>query len=152
MKKITHENYPDFILFTSNNVNVDKMDTILYDKMFYVAKNSPYQIIITQGYRSIEEQNRLYSQGRTTSGKIVTNAKGGQSAHNYGLAFDFAPLINGKIDWDDIDKFKTVAAIGIKAGLRWGGDWIKSKDYPHLEYTNGLTQEQFKLCYPSKVK
>lgn len=47
---------------------------------------------ITSGYRSFAEQNKLYAQGRTAPGKIVTNAKGGQSNHNYGLAIDYVLL------------------------------------------------------------
>jgi len=43
---------------------------------------------VAQGYRSIAEQNRLYAQGRTTEGPIVTNARGGQSNHNRGIAVD----------------------------------------------------------------
>ena len=55
---------------------------------------------ITEGFRSIEQQHKLYSQGRTTPGIIVTNAKGGYSYHNYGLAFDIALLDNnGEVDW-----------------------------------------------------
>ena len=42
-------------------------------------------LIITKGFRSIEEQNALYPQGRSKPGKIVTNAKGGYSYHNYSL-------------------------------------------------------------------
>jgi peptidoglycan L-alanyl-D-glutamate endopeptidase CwlK len=44
--------------------------------------------------RTIAEQNELYAQGRTKAGKIVTNAKGGQSYHNYGLAFDIVLLVD----------------------------------------------------------
>ncbi|MED0738884.1 M15 family metallopeptidase, partial [Aneurinibacillus thermoaerophilus] len=59
-------------------------------------------VLITQGYRSIAEQNELYAQGRTKPGKIVTNAKGGTSYHNYGLALDFALYTpDGKqVVWD----------------------------------------------------
>lgn len=57
-------------------------------------------VSITEGFRSIEHQHKLYSQGRATPGSIVTNAKGGYSYHNYGLAFDIALLDNdGKVDW-----------------------------------------------------
>jgi peptidoglycan L-alanyl-D-glutamate endopeptidase CwlK len=38
----------------------------------------------------------LYAIGRTKPGKKVTKAKGGTSYHNYGLAFDIYPFINGK--------------------------------------------------------
>ncbi|MNW46246.1 Peptidoglycan L-alanyl-D-glutamate endopeptidase CwlK precursor [compost metagenome] len=61
-------------------------------------------IIITQGLRTIAEQNALYAQGRTTSDKIVTNAKGGYSNHNFGVAIDFALLLSdGKsVSWDTL--------------------------------------------------
>ena len=44
------------------------------------------RIRIVQAYRTFAEQNELYAQGRTKPGPIVTNAKGGLSNHNYGLA------------------------------------------------------------------
>jgi len=56
------------------------------------AKMPGVAVRIVQGLRTIEEQNSLYAQGRTKPGKIVTNAKGGQSYHNYGMAIDFALL------------------------------------------------------------
>ncbi len=97
-------------------------------------------VIITQGLRTIEEQNELYAQGRTKPGKIVTNAKGGYSYHNFGLAFDFA-LLNpdGSVSWNVDDKWKRVGTIGKSLGLEWGGDWKDFKDYPHFQYTFGLS-------------
>lgn len=66
--------------------------------------------LITCTYRSDEEQNALYAQGRTSKGKIVTNAKGGQSDHNYTIngspkskAFDIVPLVHGKCVWQESD-------------------------------------------------
>ncbi|WP_082055753.1 LysM peptidoglycan-binding domain-containing protein [Geobacillus kaustophilus] len=97
-------------------------------------------VIITQGYRSIEEQNELYAQGRTKPGKIVTNAKGGYSYHNFGLAFDFAILNpDGSVSWNVDEKWKRVAQIGKSLGLEWGGDWKSFPDYPHFQYTFGLS-------------
>ena len=55
---------------------------------------------LTCTLRSNEEQESLYAIGRTKPGKRVTNAKAGQSAHNYGLAWDIAILVNGKLNWD----------------------------------------------------
>ena len=97
-------------------------------------------VIITQGLRTIEEQNELYAQGRTKPGKIVTNAKGGYSYHNFGLAFDFA-LLNpdGSVNWNVDEKWKRVGAIGKSLGLEWGGDWKDFKDYPHFQMTFGLS-------------
>src|SRR5699024_12147382 len=45
-------------------------------------------VLFSDGYRSHAEQNALYAQGRTKPGNIVTNARRGQSLHNYGLALD----------------------------------------------------------------
>ena len=59
---------------------------------------------ITDGYRSIQEQNALYAQGRTTPGKIVTHARGGQSLHNYGKAFDVVQMKNGVPIWEKLLK------------------------------------------------
>jgi len=110
-------------------------------------------ILITQGFRTIEHQNKLYAQGRFGNpGPIVTNAKGGRSFHNYGLAIDFALLMpNGKdISWDTVrdgdkdghrDWFE-VAGIGKKLGFEWGGDWERFVDMPHFQMTFGLTIDQ----------
>lgn len=89
---------------------------------------------VVQGLRTISEQNVLYAQGRTTPGKIVTNAKGGSSYHNYGLAIDVVPLVNNQPDWNyDYSKLLPYAT-----GLVWGGSFKSIKDKPHFEFTFGL--------------
>lgn len=89
--------------------------------------------LITCGFRSIAEQNKLYAQGRSKAGKIVTFAKGGQSKHNFGDAVDFAFLDTaGNIDWSQ-KLFTKLGASAKKFGLSWGGAWKKFKDYPHIE-------------------
>lgn len=105
-------------------------------------------IIITQGLRTIEEQNALYAQGRTTPGKIVTEVKGGYSYHNYGLAIDFAVLTpNGTVEWStavDYDRdgqkdWYEVGRIGQSLGLEWGGAWNSFVDMPHFQLTFGYS-------------
>lgn len=98
-------------------------------------------VLITQGFRSIAEQNELYAQGRTKPGKIVTNAKGGYSYHNFGLAFDIViQNADSSLCWNTGDKrWKTVGAIGKSLGLEWGGEWRKFPDYPHFQLTFGLS-------------
>lgn len=89
---------------------------------------------ITQTLRTNKEQDDLYSQGRTRSGKIVTNAKGGQSIHNYGLAFDFVILLNEKnASWSVDKNWMTVVNYFKKQGWHWGGDFKTFKDNPHFE-------------------
>lgn len=111
-----------------------------YSKGIYVQ--------ITSGYRSNAEQTRLYNQGRTTPGNIVTNAKAGQSIHNYGLAIDYALLSpSGVMHWDikrdmnanQVQDWFEVAAIGKSMGFQWGGDWKSFVDYPHLDMQRGMS-------------
>ncbi|WP_084028804.1 M15 family metallopeptidase [Bacillus sp. J33] len=96
---------------------------------------------ISSGYRSFAEQNALYAQGRTKPGNVVTNAKGGQSNHNYGLAVDyFLVSDDGKRAlWTVNAKWRRVAAIAKSLGFAWGGDWKGFVDYPHLEMMGGLS-------------
>ncbi|MFH0069658.1 peptidoglycan-binding protein [Peribacillus sp. NPDC056705] len=109
---------------------------------------------ISAGHRSLEEQAALYGQGRVYSynGKsysnlakpIVTNAKPGQTYHNYGLAIDFFIVSDDgkRAIWTVDSKWQRVAAIGKDLGFKWGGEWSSFKDYPHLEMTGGLSFAQ----------
>lgn len=103
------------------------------ESVIFELETSGLRPLITAGYRSIAEQNRLYALGRTRAGKIVTNAKGGQSKHNYGSAVDFAFLDkDGNINWED-NLFRVLGKTVKKYGLKWGGDFKKFKDRPHVE-------------------
>lgn len=86
---------------------------------------------VTEGYRSIERQNQLYAQGRTTPGFIVTQAKGGESFHNYKVAADFVFRKEGYSAKKEL--WETFGAIGEKYGFEWGGRWTSFPDLPHLE-------------------
>lgn len=102
------------------------------------------QVLITQTYRSIAQQDALYAQGRTKPGKIVTNAKGGQSMHNFKVAFDIVILTKGKPDWDTRNKQWTQAGkIGQSLGLEWGGSWPSFPDLPHYQFTAGHQLKDF---------
>lgn len=108
------------------------------------CKAKGIDVIITSTYRDSESQNALYAQGRTTPGKIVTNAKAGQSFHNWKVAFDFVPVVNGKCQWDDKDLFGDCGRIGEDIGLEWAGRWSgKLKESAHLQYTGGLSLQDF---------
>lgn len=103
-------------------------------------------ILITQGLRTIAEQDALYAQGRTQPGKIVTNARGGYSFHNFGVAIDFCLLLpDGKsVSWEVGRDWMIVVEIAKSLGFEWGGDWTIFKDYPHFEMTFGLTCAQYR--------
>lgn len=132
--------------------------TVLIERCY--ARGVP--ILITQGLRTIAEQDALYAQGRTKPGVIVTNAKGGTSYHNYGLAIDFALLLpDGKqVSWDmkrdgDCDKVADWMEVVQEAkalGFEWGGDFVSLKDAPHFQMTFGLTTSQLRAgAKPSEI-
>lgn len=104
---------------------------------------------LTQTLRTIEEQNALYAQGRTTKGKIVTNAKPGSSWHNYAMAFDIVILYdkdgNGTFEtasWDEDRYFMMVVNYFKSKGWFWGGEFRNLYDSPHFEKTFGMSINQ----------
>jgi len=107
----------------------------------YLAKypNAP-QPKIAQTTRSAREQTEDYAKGRTTPGPIITNAKAGQSLHNYqpGLAFDVFFEVNGKYSTDE-SLYANLGALAPSVDLNWGGTWHHSKDTPHFQPLNGGT-------------
>jgi peptidoglycan L-alanyl-D-glutamate endopeptidase CwlK len=116
------------------------------EKFLNSAKDAGIDLLITSTYRDNESQNALYAQGRTTSGRIVTNAKAGQSFHNYRCAVDVVPLINGKPIWDvSYQVWQTVGKLGKEAGLEWAGDWKTFKEMPHFQYTNGFNLADLRM-------
>lgn len=92
------------------------------------------------GTRSYSEQNELFRQGRFgDTRKKITNARGGQSNHNFGIAWDIGIFADGKY-LTDAAPYKQAAEIGMAdaAGLEWGGDWITFKDFPHYQIATGM--------------
>jgi peptidoglycan LD-endopeptidase CwlK len=93
---------------------------------------------VNEGYRSPQDQDKLYAQGRTAPGNIVTNARGGQSYHNYGKAIDVVIMNNSQPDWSK-PITPDIASYGKQQGFDWGGDWNGFKDNPHFEMPLGQT-------------
>lgn len=108
------------------------------------AYHEGINIRITHGYRSHAEQQKLFDQGRTTPGNIVTNARPGQSIHNFGLAIDYVVVDDSdtKAFWVVNKDWRRVAAVGKQLGFQWGGDWKSFRDYPHLDMQRGLSLAQ----------
>jgi peptidoglycan L-alanyl-D-glutamate endopeptidase CwlK len=133
-----------------NSRKIEDLDPIVGAKakeLLDKCKAEGIDIMITSTYRDSESQNALYAQGRTAPGSVVTNAKGGQSWHNWRVAFDVVPLRNGKPVWgtagDDLKLWQRVGALGKSCGLEWAGDWKTFKEFPHFQYTGGFTLAQF---------
>lgn len=110
-----------------------------------VEAKTGIKLRVTQGFRSFKEQNDLYAQGRAKPGKIVTNAKGGESYHNYGLALDVCEIRGRQAIWEC--DWKKIAPIGKALGWEWGGDWTKFKDRPHFQKAFGKSEKQLLTLY-----
>jgi peptidoglycan LD-endopeptidase CwlK len=106
------------------------------------AKRDGIELLVTSTYRDAECQDALYAQGRTTPGRRVTNAKGGQSWHQYRVAFDVVPLVAGKAIWDDRRIWTRIGELGESVGLEWAGRWKSFPESPHFQFTGGLTMAQ----------
>ena len=98
----------------------------------------------TYTLRTFKEQDELYAKGRTAPGAIITNAKGGLSMHNYGLALDIVLIRDGAALWDvkaDLDgdgkaDWMEIVQIFKEHGWEWGGNW-KFYDAPHFQKSFG---------------
>lgn len=138
--------YPSIhLIFTPVNMNRNQKEILelhhivqpYATKLVEELEALGYKPLVTQGRRTVEEQNALYAQGRTKPGQKVTNARGGESWHNYGLALDLGFLDGeGKLVYD-VD-WNIVGKVGQKIGFSWGGAWTLFKDRPHFELTGGL--------------
>lgn len=106
------------------------------------CKAKKIDVLVTCTYRDAEEQARLYAQGRTTPGKKVTNAKPGESMHNYRIAYDVVPMRYGKPVWgtsnpEDVKLWQTVGEAGESVGMEWAGRWKTFREFPHFQFTGG---------------
>ena len=97
-------------------------------------------IKVISGTRTYEEQNTLYEQGRSKPDRVVTNARGGYSNHNFGIAFDIGVFEGGRY-LAESPAYKAVGAIGMKLGLEWGGNWKSIQDEPHFQLRPAWARE-----------
>jgi peptidoglycan L-alanyl-D-glutamate endopeptidase CwlK len=104
---------------------------------------SGFIIQVTQGIRTIAEQNAIYAKGRTTPGRIVTYAQGTQSNHVMGIAVDVAPFLDGIPDWNPSHPdWQRIVALASSYSLRDGISW---RDEPHLELAECPTEPTLQM-------
>ncbi len=103
----------------------------LVDRWLSGLDASGIEQIITCTLRSPQEQEALYSQGRTLPGPIVTKARAGESAHQYGLALDFVIVRNGKPDWSgDSPAWDQAIEIAERCGMQS----LRPMESAHLQH------------------
>ena len=108
--------------------------------LYFKAREHDLVINIISGLRTYAEQDGLYAQGRTRPGNVVTNARGGYSNHNFGIAFDVG-LFERNQYLGESPMYKAVGALGEELGLEWGGNWRTLVDQPHFQLRPGWAAE-----------
>ena len=108
------------------------------------CKEIGIDVLVYCTYRDATEQDELYKQGRETPGRKVTNAKGGDSLHQYRCAWDAVPLKLGKPQWGDSEAYLKMGQVAEKLGIDWAGRWKSFRETAHFQFTNGLTLADFK--------
>lgn len=105
-------------------------------KFMKIVKENNVDIRILSGTRTYEEQDNLYHHGRNGDKQpVITNARGGQSNHNFGIAWDIGVFDNNGNYVENDKPYKSFAAVVLPllSSLEWGGNWISFKDYPHYQ-------------------
>lgn len=112
-----------------------------------------FDVKIISGTRTYAEQDLLYRKGRGSPGPIVTNAKGGQSNHNFAIAWDVGIFKDGHYLTGDTTSeartYKNLAELARGGDLEWGGDWTSFRDMPHYQLRLGLTLGQVRSLFES---
>ena len=124
-----------------SETRLSKVHPALAGKIRTVAATmsaSGIELRVVQALRTKAEQDALFAQGRTAPGHIVTNARGGHSMHNYGLAVDIVPGKKGVQPWspnwvESDPAFVTMIDLCEAQGLVAGARWHQLPDFDHFQ-------------------
>ncbi len=120
------------------------------------ARDFQFKVRIISGSRTYAEQDALYAIGRTTQldRKPVTKAEGGESKHNFGIAWDVGLFdTDGRyLDGDqpgDEAAYRRLASFvkPLMSHLEWGGDWEDFPDNPHYQLATGRTAAEIRRLF-----
>lgn len=122
-----------------------------------IASKQNLDVRAISGTRSYAEQDALYAKGRTTAGPKVTNARGGYSNHNFGLAIDIGIFsADGKKYLEEHPLYAELGSLGQSLGLEWGGIWKTMPDEPHYQFrpawARGLAEREFLASLRARVE
>lgn len=127
---------------TSSSPKLSKVHPELASKVITLLATMAalgHPMVVTDGFRTLEQQRALWRQGRSTPGKIVTHADGLTNRSNHqarsdglGHAVDCCFVVNNKPSWDSHLPWIEYGKQAKLLGLKWGGDWSKP-DLPHIE-------------------
>ncbi len=120
----------------TNIITLTPKVQVLARQFLGICKNRGLDVRIISGTRTYAEQDALYRKGRYGNKEPrVTNARGGSSNHNFGIAWDVGLFQNGKY-LTTVNPYKQLATLALPQlpNLKWGGHWTSFPDYPHYEH------------------
>lgn len=107
-----------------------------------------FDVRIISGTRTYAEQNALFRRGRFGNpGPIVTNARGGRSRHNFGMAWDVGVFTAEGGYSLRVADYAEVARLGLDDAIEWGGHWTRFPDPPHYELASGIDIATLRLRF-----
>lgn len=108
---------------------------------------------IISGTRTYAEQNTLFRKGRFGNpGPVVTNASGGYSNHNFGIAWDIGVFTPGGGYLSDGPEYAQAAKLGLIGPVEWGGNWKSIVDLPHFQLALGLRVSELRSAFENGDK
>ncbi len=134
------ERTSEFDFRTEKNIRTLKLEAqrearIFMDKVL----SSGIKAKIISGTRTYAEQNVLFKKGRFGNpGPKVTNARGGQSNHNFCVAWDIGIFTKTGGYITDGEDYEKAAKVGMLDTLEWGGNWRSFPDKPHFQLKTNL--------------
>jgi len=110
-------------------------------KLIHLCKQKGIELEVVETFRTHAKQDEYKSMGRK-----YTRSGAGKSKHQYGLAIDLVPIVNGQPEWHNKALWRKIGVIGEQLGLVWGGRWRTLYDPGHFEWTGGLSAYDLANC------
>ena len=124
------------------NRDISLLELEFKKKVEWFLSEAGDRVFITEGYRTQERQNYLYSLGRTQPWQVVTWTR--NSEHTKGRAIDIA-FRWAELYPRDMYKWREIADIAEKYGIDWWED-LWGTDKPHFQ-DNLKPLQQMKQYY-----
>ena len=117
-----------------NKINAKLVHPDIKRLLVEAIKDTPIDFTVIETVRDMRKQKEYYNKGKSKT----LNSRHIPSCNKSGLceAADLAPY---PIDWNDIERFRALAAHILKKAeelnipITWGGDWTSFIDMPHYE-------------------
>ena len=110
------------------------------DFLVRYKKRTGFELLTVCTGRSMADQDKAFRSG-------ASKARPGESWHQYGLAADAVPVMEGKLAWNTHDpvtkkllpEWIAYGEVAKECGLEWAGEWKSFVEFDHTQFSGGLT-------------